>query len=248
MHTAPSPAANPRQQAKTALSLGRLKLSAQGIPSWPLECWPLLPLKTASCFRQPHGLPHRAACAPTTVHVCRYCLANPPHHPSQISSFKPVATSNTCRPWEPVSSPVSRQRHRGWPQSPPAREPPTGGRRDSRQRRSTSSGVHPSNHHHIICAHDALFLCCRRRRAGWVVGSRFDSSPHHLHRTRLPATTTTQTSHRRDGAMIGLGSVVPLPLPLTPPSMAWHGRWTSAYIAVPYFIRLVVGSSGMPLS
>lgn len=231
-HTAPSPAAT-----SGGGSVFRFGARDSFIPSWPPGwnaglVWPLLPLKTASCFRQPHGLPHSAACAPS--HVCRHRLVqiNPTIH---LRSRLPRA-STTCCGKQPTPL-TSQQAGSGWPPPPPPRAAHRRlGRRILDKGGSMSSGVHPPNHHHLICAHDAFFFLPSSSSC-WVVGSRFGSFPPPPHRQdRSPPL------HPRDGAMTGFGSVKPHvnPTPTvahTSQCVAWPCG-TTAYIGVPYFIRL----------
>lgn len=108
-HTAPSPAGTSGGGSVFGSAQGTHSMES----SWPLECWPvwpLRPLKTASCFRHPHGLPHRTAqrCLCTLSRVPSPLGLDQPHHPSQIST----GTGSFNHLWQTANntSPVSRQR------------------------------------------------------------------------------------------------------------------------------------------
>lgn len=243
-HTAPSPAAT-----SGGGSVFRFGARDSFIPSWPPGwnaglAWPLLPLKTASCFRQPHGLPHSAACAPS--HVCRHRLVqiNPTIH---LRSRLPGA-STTCCGKQPTPL-TSQQAGSGWPPPPPPRAAHRRlGRRILDKGGSMSFGVHPPNHHHLICAHDAFFFFAV---VVFVLGGgvtfRLVPPPHRQDRS--------PPLHPRDGAMTGFGSVKPHVNPT--PTVAHtsqcvsHGRVEHLPISgsrTSYVSPAVVGSSGMLLS
>lgn len=231
-HTAPSPAGTSGGGSVFGSAQGTHSMES----SWPLECWPvwpLLPLKTASCFRQPHGLPHRTAqrCLCTLSRVPSPLGLNQPHHPSQIST----GTGSFNHLWQTANntSPVSRQRLAT--SSSSKSRPQTG-------RRILDKGSLVSTHPTIITSFVRMmsfFLLPSSSSCRVVVGSRFDSSPPSSRQVRSPL-------RPRDGAMIGLGSVKPH---VNPPSHS-HSHSSEHGMAVWYFIHtscLVVGSSGMPV-
>lgn len=233
-HTAPSPAGTSGGGSVFGSAQGTHSMES----SWPLECWPvwpLLPLKTASCFRQPHGLPHRTAqrCLCTLSRVPSPLSLNQPHHPSQIST----GTGSFNHLWQTANntSPVSRQRLAT--SSSSKSRPQTG-------RRILDKGSLVSTHPTIITSFVRMMSFFFVAVVFVVPGGwwghvstrpphRQDRSGHHSALAMAPRLALVLSNHM---------SIHP-PIPThTAPSMAWPCGTS--------YIRLVSssGRAGMPLS
>lgn len=132
-----------------------------------------------------------------------------------------------------------------------AQEPPTDGWAggfSTKEEACRLVSTHPTIITSFVRMMPFSFFCCLRR-AGWVVGSRFDSSPLIRRQDRSPL-------HHRDGAMIGLlvlSNHMSIPRSHCRSHLPVCVAWPCGHLPVSgfrpsYVSPAVIGSSGMPLS